>query len=72
MVIDVVKKTYSVFVTPPGQPEVALAGNYAFRSTQSAVKNLSKIVLAGFKSPGGYFKGPHRVSGVSLKAVSAQ
>jgi hypothetical protein len=28
------------------------------------VKSLGKIVLAGFKGPNGFFKGPHRVSGV--------
>jgi len=72
MVIDVVKKTYSVFVIPPGQPEVSLARNYAFRSQQAAVQALRKIVLAGFKGSDGFFTGPHRISGVSLKASSAQ
>ena len=71
MVIDVASRTYSVFVTPPGQPEVSLAKNYAFRSQQAAVKTLNRIVLAGFADSGGFFKGPHRVAGVSLKAVSA-
>lgn len=70
MVINVKSKTYSVFVNPPGQPEVPLARNYAFRSTQAAVQALSKIVLAGYTGRDGFFKGPHRVSGVSLKAVS--
>jgi hypothetical protein len=72
MVIDVVKKTYSVFVAPLGQPEVLLAKNYAFRSQQAGVQSLAKIVLAGFKDSGGFFKGPHRIAAVSLKAVSAQ
>lgn len=72
MVIDVKSKTYSVFVTPPGQPEVALAKNYAFRSTQAAVQALSKIVLAGYTSRDGYFKGPHRITGFALKPVAAQ
>jgi hypothetical protein len=71
MAIDVSSKTYSVFVTAPGQPEVALATNYAFRSQQAAVQSLGKIVLAGFKSSNGFFSGAHRVSGFSLKAVSA-
>jgi len=72
MVIDVATRTYSVFVTPPGQAEVSLARSYAFRSQQSAVQSLGKIVLAGFNSPDGFFNGAHRVSGVLLKAVSAQ
>jgi hypothetical protein len=72
MVIDIAKKTYSVFVTPPGQPEVPLAKNYAFRSTQSGAQSLGKIVLAGYASRSCDFKGPHRVSGFALKAVPAQ
>jgi len=72
MVIDVKSKTYSVFVTPPGQAEVLLAKNYAFRSTQSAAQSLSKIVLAGYADRGGSFAGPHRVSGVSVKTISSQ
>ena len=72
MVIDIARKTYSVFVTPVGQPEVQLAKDYAFRSQQSGVATLRKIVVAGFKNPNGYFAGPHRVSGVSLKTISSQ
>ena len=72
MVIDVKSRTYSVFVTPPGQPEVSLAKNYAFRSQQAAVRALSKIVLAGYTGRDGYFKGPHRITGFALKAVSTQ
>jgi hypothetical protein len=67
MVVDVAKKTYSVFVTPPGQPEVSLTQNYAFRTQQSGVKSLGKLVIAGFKGPDGFFAGALRVSGVSLK-----
>jgi len=69
MAIDMAKKTYSVFVTPAGQPEVALARNYAFRSGQGSVRSLGKLVLAGYKGPNG-FAGAHRVSGISLKAVA--
>jgi hypothetical protein len=69
MVIDVASRTYSVYVTPPGQPEVNLAKAYAFRSQQAGVKSLSKFVLAGYTNRSGTFKGPHRVSGVTLKAV---
>jgi hypothetical protein len=71
MVIDVAKNTYSVFVTPPGQPEISLARNYAFRTQRAAVQSLNKIVLAGFKGSNGFFTGPHRIAGVSVKAVSA-
>ena len=71
MVIDVASRTYSVFVTPAGRAEVPLAKNYAFRTQRVDVKSLSKIVLAGFKGPDGFFKGSHRITGVSLKAVSA-
>jgi hypothetical protein len=67
MLVDVAANTYSVFVTPPGQPEVPLASNYAFRSQRLAVKSLGQLVLAGFKDPNGYFKGAHRVTGVSIK-----
>jgi len=72
MVIDVARKTYSVFVAPAGQPEVQLAANYAFRSQQSGVQALGKIVLAGFKNANGFFIGAHRVSGVSVKPASTQ
>jgi hypothetical protein len=69
MLVDVPKKTYSVFVTAPGQPEAAIARDYAFRSQQSSVQVLRKIVLAGFKAKNEPFTGPHRVSGVSVKAA---
>jgi hypothetical protein len=69
MVIDIPKKTYSVFVTPAGQAEVTLATNYAFRSGQGSVQSLGKLVLAGYKGPNG-FVGPHRISGITLKALA--
>jgi len=72
MVIDVKTRSYSVFVTPPGQPEVALARNYAFRTQQAAVQALGKIVLAGYAGRDGFFAGPHRITGFALKAVAAQ
>lgn len=71
MVINVASRTYSVFVTPAGQPEVPLAKNYAFRSQQSGVTSLGQIVLAGFTDRNGYFNGAHRVARVSLKAVAS-
>jgi hypothetical protein len=72
MVIDVARKTYSVFVTPAGQSEVLLAKDYGFRTQQAGVSTLRKIVIAGFKDPNGFFAGPHRVSGVSLKSISSK
>ena len=66
MVVDMAKKTYSVFVAPAGGGEVALATNYDFRSGQGSVRSLGKLVLAGYKGPNG-FAGGHRVSGISLK-----
>ena len=36
------------------------------------VQTLAKIVLAGYTDRGGYFKGPHRITGFALKAVPAQ
>lgn len=66
MVVDMAKKTYSVFVAPAGEAEVALARNFAFRSGQGSVQSLGKLVLAGFKGPNG-FAGGHRVSGFALK-----
>lgn len=72
MLINVASRKYSVFVTPPGQAEVVLARDYAFRSQQSGVTSLGQIVLAGYKDPNGSFRGAHRVSGVVLKSASAQ
>lgn len=68
LVVDVTAHKYSVFVTPQGQAEVALASNYAFRSQQSSVQSLGKVVLAGFKTPFG-FTGPHRVNGFSVRPM---
>jgi hypothetical protein len=39
--LDVAHRVYSVWVTPPGGCEVALAKNYAFRGEQAAVTSLS-------------------------------
>lgn len=66
MLVDMAKKTYSVFVTPAGEAEVALAKDFAFRSGQGSVKSLAKLVLAGYKGSYG-FAGGHRISGISLK-----
>jgi len=68
MVVDVARRTYSVFVTAPDQAEIALAKDYAFRTT-GPVPSLGKIVLAGFNGRDGYFPGPHRITGVTVKAM---
>jgi hypothetical protein len=72
MVVDVPRKSYSVFVAPPGQPELALARNYAFRGQPAPGQALRKIVLAGFKEKNWPFAGPHRVSGLSVKEISTR
>jgi hypothetical protein len=72
MVIDIPKKTYSVFVAAAGGAEVVLAKDYAFRSGQGSVQSLAKLVLAGYKGRDGIFVGPHRISGISLKPAAAQ
>jgi len=51
MNIDAAAKKYSVFVTPPGKTEVALATNYAFRTDQAAVTQLNNRAVYG--DPGG-------------------
>jgi hypothetical protein len=68
--VDMTKKTYSVFVASAGGAEVALAKDYAFRSGQGSVQSLGKLVLAGYKGADG-FAGGHRVSGVSVRPLSA-
>jgi hypothetical protein len=45
LVIDPAAHNYSVYVTPPGASEIALATNYAFRSEQSSVKSLNNWSL---------------------------
>ena len=41
IVVNIPVHTYSVYVTVPGQPEVQIASNYAFRSEQSVVSHLA-------------------------------
>ena len=50
MVVNLSAHTYSVFVTPQGGSEVALATNYAFRTEQATDSSLSD--LAGFSTSG--------------------
>jgi hypothetical protein len=40
MVVDLAAHTYSVYVTPPGEPEQTVGTDYAFRSEQAEVSNL--------------------------------
>jgi poly(beta-D-mannuronate) lyase len=41
LVVDVPSRSYSVFVTPQGGSEITVGTNFAFRSEQGAVTNLS-------------------------------
>ena len=50
MVVNLSAHTYSVFVTPQGGSEIALATNYAFRTEQATDSSLSD--LAGFSTSG--------------------
>ena len=43
IVIDVDSKTYDVFVTPQGSPDIQLASDYDFRTEQASVSQLSNI-----------------------------
>lgn len=45
LLINPTTKQYSVFVTPPGGMQVALATNYAFRSNQPAPLNLNNWAM---------------------------
>ena len=50
MVVNLATHTYSVYVTPQGGSEIALATNYAFRTEQATDTSLSD--LAGFSTSG--------------------
>ena len=50
MEVDVPHRTYSVFVTPAGETEIALARNFAFRDSQPHVRALADRVK--LTSPG--------------------
>lgn len=39
-VVNVPANTYSIYVTPAGEPELTLGTNYAFRSEQAGIKSL--------------------------------
>jgi len=47
MVVDFNTKTYDVYITPPGDSEVALAQDYAFRSDAPETNDLGKMILRG-------------------------
>ncbi|SRR6266566_347265 len=53
MVVSLPAHTYSVFVTGPGQNEIQLAANYAFRSPQAAVTSLSYLSAISGVAPTG-------------------
>ncbi len=61
LAVDPVARRYSVFVTPPGAAEKALAANYAFRGEQSAITNINNWSL--FSEVGS-----HKTCGLALSA----
>jgi hypothetical protein len=52
LVIDPTKQQYSVYVTPAGALEIALAANYAFRSEQSTLTSLNNWAMTVDSSSG--------------------
>ncbi|UXI67805.1 polysaccharide lyase [Tahibacter amnicola] len=46
LVVDVINHRFSAYVTPAGGTEVRIANNYAFRTTQQTVSQLSHWVVA--------------------------
>jgi hypothetical protein len=53
LTVSVPAHSYSVFVTPPGQAEIPMASNYAFRSPQAAVSSLSYLSTNSSVAPTG-------------------
>jgi len=47
MVVDLVTKTYDVYITPPDSPEVVLAQDYAFRTDAPETNDIGQLVLRG-------------------------
>ncbi|HVE14079.1 MAG TPA: fibronectin type III domain-containing protein [Elusimicrobiota bacterium] len=45
LVVNVAAHTYSAYVTPPGQTELLLGANYAFRTEQATVASLNNVGL---------------------------
>ncbi len=63
LTVDPAARRYSVYVTPPGAGEIALAVNYIFRSEQSSVSKLDNWSL--FASAGSV-----QVCGLALSAAA--
>ncbi|MFW6145941.1 MAG: PKD domain-containing protein [Planctomycetota bacterium] len=61
MVVDIPNHTYSVYVTPDGGAEVALATGYAFRTEQASVTYLDTWTMNA-----AYSVGTHTVSNLTL------
>jgi len=61
MLIDVTTHTYSVYVTPEGESEIALATDYAFRTDQAGVTELNAWALIASTD-----KGTHTVSNMTI------
>ena len=64
LAVDPAAHTYSVWVTPPGGAETALAANYAFRSEQASVSSLNNWNL--FTDAG-----THQVCNFALSGATA-
>ena len=64
--VDPVGHTYSVWVTPPGGAETALAANYGFRTEQASVSSLNNWTL--FTDVGA---GTHQVCNFALSGATA-
>lgn len=61
MVVDIPNATYSVYITPQGQSETALATDYAFRTEQASITSIDHWTLnAAFST------GPHTVSNLTI------
>jgi hypothetical protein len=64
MLVNVTSHTYSVYVQVGGNPEVRIADNYAFRTSQNAVTGLDTFAVTAVI-------GSHMVSGFSAAPVTS-
>lgn len=53
LVVSVPTHTYSIYVTPPGGPELTVGSDYAFRLEQNTVANVNNWVITATNPPGG-------------------
>lgn len=65
LVVNVVKRTYSATVTPPGGAAVVIASNYSFRTEQAAVTLLGNLAAVAST-------GSHTTSGVAIQSAPSQ